>query len=505
MNPSRTFWAGLMPVLALYGALLCATFASAGETSPETKRDDPAAKAEVNQREAAAVTPASALPTSAELTYAIDNVSLLLCAVLVIFMQAGFALVETGLNSSKNAVNIMFKNYMAFVIGAILFFLVGYGIMYPGVDEATHLIPNWFGFAQVGIPADDDATLPTAQAVHPLGNQVNFLFQVAFVATAATIVSGSVAGRIKFPAYLIHTAVISAFIYPVSGMWQWGRGWLADRGFIDFAGSQIVHCVGGFSGLAGAIALGPRLGRYVNGKPVAMPGHNLPYVALGVFILTVGWYGFNTGRQLAFTGAANTNAVMLVAVNTTLAGCAGSLVAMLVGWVMFGKSDLTLALNGGLAGLVSITANCHIVTNIESLLIGGIGGVVVIGGILLLDKLQIDDPVGAFPIHGCCGMWAGVATGLFGAGAAISTQLLGVAVYASWALSASLALFFVLKACGLLRVDAEEELAGLDICEHGMYAYPQNLVALDSVNSSFGGGQMSFRSSRIRQPATESV
>jgi Amt family ammonium transporter len=289
-------------------------------------------------------------------------------------------------------------------------------------------------------------------------------------------------------------------------MWQWGGGWLADRGFIDFAGSLIVHCVGGFAGLAGAIALGPRLGRYINGKPQAMPGHNLPYVALGVFILMIGWYGFNPGSQLAFTGASNTNLVMLIAVNTTLAGCAGSLIAMIVGWVMFGKSDLTFALNGGLAGLVGITANCHIVTNMESLVIGGIAGVVVIGGILLLDKLQIDDPVGAFPVHGCCGMWAGIATGLFGDGANLGTQVLGVAVYAAWALTTSLAMFYALKAAGLLRVDVEEEMAGLDICEHGMYAYPQNVVALDSVNSSFGGGQARIGHAEIAtKTSTEAV
>lgn len=524
----------MLPALALCGALLCGSLVSAQDAAPETKKEEPAAakteepkaespKAEEKKEEApataiaseekkeeAATPPPTPLPTTVELTYAIDNITLFICAVLVIFMQAGFALVETGLNSSKNAVNIMFKNYMDFVVGAILFFLVGYGIMYPGTDEKTHIIPNFFGFAQIGVPANDDAALPvagTSLTAHPLGNQVNFLFQVAFAATAATIVSGSVAGRIKFPAYLIYTAVISGFIYPVSGMWQWGGGWLSDKGFIDFAGSLIVHCVGGFAGLAGAIALGPRLGRYVNGKPQAMPGHNLPYVALGVFVLIIGWYGFNPGSQLAFTGVSNTNKVMEVAVNTTLAGCAGSLIAMIVGWVMFGKSDLTFALNGGLAGLVAITANCHIVTNMESLAIGGIAGVVVIGGILLLDKLQIDDPVGAFPVHGCCGMWAGIATGIFGDGANLGVQLLGTAVYAGWALSTSLVLFYAIKACGLLRVDAEEELAGLDICEHGMYAYPQNIVALDSVNSSFGSGQakLSHHGATAGKPATESV
>ena len=466
-------WPGMLPALALCGALLCCTVAGAQEVAAEVANTKSTAeRVSLN-----------------DVTYAVDNITLFFCAVLVICMQAGFALVETGLNASKNATNIMFKNYMDFVVGALLFFFVGYGIMYPGPDASTHIIPNVFGFAQVGIGAQDPNQAPTADTPHPLDSNIDFLFQVAFAATAATIVSGSVAGRIQFPAYLIYTAAISGFIYPVCGMWHWGKGWLSDLGFVDFAGSLVVHTVGGFAGLAGAIALGPRLGRYVDGKPVAMPGHNLPFVALGVFILMIGWYGFNPGSQVAFTGTSNTQMLALIAVNTTLSGCAGALIAMLVGWSLFGKSDLTFALNGGLAGLVGITASCNIVTHFESLAIGGIAGCIVIGGVLLLDKLQIDDPVGAFPVHGLCGVWAGIATGLFGEGANLTTQLAGTAVFAMWALSTSLVMFSVLKACGLLRVDADEELAGLDMCEHGMYAYPANVVALDSVNSSFGSGQ----------------
>lgn len=527
----KPFWAGLLPALALCGALLCSTIVSAQEAAPETKKEEPAAAAteepkteatpaaetpeagtavqapevatEEKKEEAAA--PPPPLPTAAELSYTIDNMMLFICAVLVIFMQAGFALVETGLNSSKNAVNIMFKNYMDFCVGALLFFVVGYGIMYPGLDGSNDIIPDWFGFAQVGVAAQDPAQMPTPEGAHPLDSNADFLFQVAFAATAATIVSGSVAGRIKFPAYLVYTAVITGFIYPVSGMWKWGGGWLNQMGFIDFAGSLVVHAVGGFAGLAGAIALGPRLGRYINGKPQAMPGHNIPYVALGVFILVIGWFGFNPGSQLAFTGNANTQVVLLIAVNTTLAGCVGAIAAMAVSWPMFGKADLTFALNGGLAGLVSITANCHIVTHFEALAIGAIGGVVVIGGILLLDKLQIDDPVGAFPVHGCCGIWAGIATGIFGTDAVLSTQLIGSFAIAGWALATSLVLFFGLKAIGLLRVSAEEELAGLDICEHGMYAYPQNIVALDTVNSSFGSAQIKHTPSMATKPVTESA
>jgi Amt family ammonium transporter len=436
------------------------------------------------------VAPAEAAPPPPtydlnETQYALDNFILFVCAVLVIFMQAGFALVETGLNAAKNAVNIMFKNFMDFCIGALLFYVVGYNLMYP--DHTKDLVPKWLGAPAYGVamdPVDADPERATVSAKATMGGfhkSVDFLFQVAFCATAATIVSGAVAGRIKFSAYIGYTVFISAIVYPISGMWMWGMGWLFDMGFKDFAGSVVVHTVGGMAGLAGALALGPRLGRYVKGKPIPMPGHNLPFVALGVFILMIGWYGFNPGSQLAFIGKANTATTMNVAVTTTLAGCAGGIMGMVLSWVLFKKPDLTLALNGTLAGLVGITANCHCVTNDESVIIGAIAGVIVIGAVLLLDKLQIDDPVGAFPVHGCCGIWGGIATGIFGdpklAGFSaepltLSTQIIGTVVIAAWAFFASAALFYGLKALGMLRVSEEEEIKGLDICEHGMYAYP---------------------------------
>jgi Amt family ammonium transporter len=438
-----------------------------------------------------------------ETQYAIDNITLFICAVLVIFMQAGFALVETGLNAAKNAVNIMFKNYMDFMLGAVLFWLVGYGIMYPAADNSQDIVKNVFGFAGVGLqsinpnaegaPTIAAGAVPTSATAHPLGPQVNFLFQVAFCATAATIVSGSVAGRIKFPAYLIYTAFISGIVYPISGMWMWGYGWLFDMGFKDFAGSVVVHTVGGMAGLAGAIALGPRIGKFVNGKVMPMPGHNIPYAALGVFILLIGWYGFNPGSQLAFTGMTNTDTIMLVAVNTTLAACTGALSSMLFSWAVYKKPDLTFSLNGGLAGLVAITANCHCVTNTSALIIGAIAGVLVCLACIALDKMQIDDPVGAFPVHGVCGMWGGIATGIFGipelaafsadAKLTLTTQIVGTLAIAGWSLVMSLGLFYGLKVIGLLRVSEEEELSGLDINEHGMYAYPPQLVV-----DTYGGG-----------------
>lgn len=535
MNLKHPLWAGMLPALALCGALLFSTYAGAQDT-PEAKKEEPAvtkteepksetpaatetkpeasattpAATDEKKEEAASVAAGDPTPPLIEVSYAVDNITLFLAAVLVIFMQAGFALVETGLNASKNAVNIMFKNYMDFIIGSLLFFIVGFGVMYPGssvlgADKKIVLVPGWLEYGGLGIPSPElgKSALPTATAQHPMTPQGFFLFQVAFCATAATIVSGSVAGRIKFSAYLIYTAVISGIIYPISGMWMWGGGWLYTMGLKDFAGSLVVHTVGGMAGLAGAIALGPRLGRFVNGKPVAMPGHNIPYACLGVFILIIGWYGFNPGSQLAFTGTVNIDTIALVAVNTTLACCTGSFAGMVLSWVLFKKADLTFALNGGLAGLVGITANCNVVTNNSALAIGAIAGVLVCLAILALDKLQIDDPVGAFPVHGVGGMWGGIATGLFfdpslmgtamlpGAGpASLTTQLIGTFAIAGWSLGGSLALFFALKAVGLLRVHAEEEMAGLDISEHGMYAYPQNVVALDSVNSSFGGGSV---------------
>ncbi len=394
--------------------------------------------------------------------YAIDNFFLMISAVLVLFMQAGFALVETGLNAAKNAVNILFKNLIDMVIGGILFYFIGYGLMYPGEMFAG----GWFGFAGPGI-----STTSPDVAGGNLYPAVDFLFQVAFAATAATIVSGAVAGRMHFKAYLIYSAVISGFVYPLSGFWKWGGGWLNTLGFHDFAGSLLVHALGGFAGLAGAIVLGPRIGRFnADGSPNAMPGHNLALSTLGVFILLIGWYGFNPGSQLAIVGADNTNAVMMIATNTTLAACAGCCVAMIFAWILFKKPDLTMALNGMLAGLVAITANCDAVTYDESLVIGAVGGVLVVLGIRLLDMLKIDDPVGAWPVHGLNGIWGGIAAWIFG-GKPMVAQLIGSTVIPLWGFGTMLVLFLILKAFGILRVNKEDEMKGLDIAEHEEEAY----------------------------------
>jgi len=449
-------------------ALMSAVAAQAqepAETPPAATTEapaEPAAEAPAETAESTEEAPAP--PTVEQLAYAIDNLVLLFAAVLVISMQAGFALVESGLNSGKNAVNIMYKNVFDFCVGVALYWLIGYGMMYPG-DAWKY--GKLFGFAGIGVASGGVTAAPGA-----LTPQVDFLFQAAFAATAATIVSGAVAGRIKFSSYIIYSIIITGLIYPISGSWQWGKGWLYDKEFHDFAGSILVHAVGGFAGLAGAIVLGPRKGRFsAEGKPIPMPGHNIPFAALGVFILWIGWYGFNPGSQLAFTGQQNTDDTMLIATNTTLAAAFGGIVATFLSWGTFGKPDLTMALNGVLAGLVGITANCNCVTNGEAIGIGAVAGALVMASIVLLDKLRIDDPVGAFPVHGVCGIWGGIATGIFGEGKDLTVQLIGTGAVCAWAFFTMLGVFLLMKAAGHLRVTEEEEIKGLDITEHGMEAY----------------------------------
>ncbi len=430
----------------------------------------------------------TAAPSDLGLGYALDNIMLFICACLVFFMQAGFALVETGFNASKNAINILFKNTMDFCIGSILFYFVGFGLMYPsnyGIDVTEH---KFFAFGGSGLyeAAPDRSFSPST----------DWFFQCMFAATAATIVSGAVAGRIKIGAYFIYSAVICGFIYPISGMWKWGGGWLTqfdnDMGFQDFAGSGVVHMVGGFAGLAGAIMLGPRIGKFVGGKAVPMPGHSFPLAALGVFILWLGWFGFNPGSQLAFQSAGDIDIVMHVAVTTVLAAAAGGLTGTFGSWMLFGKPDLGMCLNGILGGLVGITACCDCMTVEMAVLIGVVSAFIVMGGCVLLDKLQIDDPVGAFPVHGLCGIWgclaigilpnvhtsAAVAERLRGISAAdfapvtnLKIQFIGALTYGVWAFGTMIVLFGILKAVGLLRAGEHEETKGLDISEHGMQAY----------------------------------
>ncbi len=392
-----------------------------------------------------------------------DFVWTLVAAFMVFFMQAGFAMVESGFTRAKNAVNIIMKNLMDMSMGALAFWAIGFALMFGATKT------GWFGttgFFLSDFAKDGD---PWTLAF--------WMFQVVFCATAATIVSGAMAERTKFVAYLAYSVVISGLIYPIFGSWAWGSlykgsGWLEGLGFIDFAGSTVVHSVGGWAALAGAIVLGPRIGKYVDGKVKAIPGHNITLGALGVFILWFGWYGFNPGS----TTAANTD-IAMIAVNTTLAAAAGAVGAMIMSWIMFRKPDATMTLNGVLGGLVGITAGCANVLPGSSVLIGLIAGIIVVLSVVFIDQvLKIDDPVGAVSVHGVCGAWGTLAAGLFNAEGVtlkiIGVQLLGIAACFIWVFPTAFILFKLIKATIGLRISREEELEGLDVGEHGIEAYP---------------------------------
>ena len=456
---------GWLPLLL---AIVVSLFAVSSMSAVAVAQEEATADTAVATEEA----PAEESPAEdLGLNYALNNSMLFIAAILVFIMQAGFAMVEAGLNGSKNAVNILFKNSMDICVGVLLFFIIGFGLMYPGnygVDVEANKYLAFGGFGLNGYEA---------AANRPYSPEVDWFFQAMFAATAATIVSGAVAGRMKVNGYLVYSAVITGLIYPISGMWKWGGGWLGQMGFQDFAGSAVVHGVGGFAGLAGALILGPRLGRFVNGKSIPMPGHSLPLACLGVFILWFGWYGFNPGSELAFDTTAHSDSVMHIAVTTTLAAGAGGLCATLLSWMLFGKPDLSMGLNGILGGLVGITACCDCMSDPMSIVVGLVAGAVVVFGVLLLDKLKIDDPVGAFPVHGLCGIWGCMSIGILpnthldSGATSFMTQLTGTASICAWSFVTMIALFSVLKAVGMLRVSEAEEQKGLDISEHGMQAY----------------------------------
>ncbi len=406
-----------------------------------------------------------------------DYLWTLVAAALVFFMQAGFAMVETGFTRAKNAINIMMKNLMDFAMGSIAYWAIGFGLMF-GVSAT-----GWFGtsgfFLSDFTPGGDPWVLAF------------WMFQVVFAATAATIVSGAMAERTKFVGYLLYSAVISAVIYPIFGSWAWGSlykgsGWLEALGFIDFAGSTVVHSVGGWAALAGAIVLGPRLGKYAkDGSVRPILGHNMPIAALGVFILWLGWFGFNPGS----TTAANTDIAMIF-VNTNLAAAAGCILAMGISWIKFGKPEVGMSLNGALAGLVAITSPCATVSPASAIAIGAIAGVLVVLSVLFFDKIRIDDPVGAVSVHGVCGAWGTLAAGIFNIGGTsakiIGVQLLGIGACFLWVFPTAFVLFKVINATVGLRVSPEEEMEGLDLSEHGGSAYPDfSVLAYESVG---GGG-----------------
>jgi ammonium transporter, Amt family len=419
-----------------------------------------AATAEVAVEEAAA-----ADEGPSEEMFTVNNTWMMVSTFLVFFMNLGFAAVESGLTRAKNTVNILFKNTLVPAIGILTYALCGFNLMYPG--DSWMFGGEWFGFAGWGI-STDAAGLTSAYNVG-YTYWTDFLFQAMFAATAATIVSGAVAERIKLHSFLIFTLVYVGFVYPWLGSWKWGGGWLGDMGFYDFAGSTLVHSVGGWGALAGIILLGPRLGKYVNGSAKAIMGHNMPLATIGVFVLWLGWFGFNGGSVLS----ANPGLVSFVLTTTSLAACAGIVGAMLTSWIVQKKPDLSMVLNGCLAGLVGITAGADVVTIAGSIIIGVIAGVAVVLAVITFDKLKIDDPVGATSVHLVCGVWGTLAVGIFSTNPDHSfvTQLIGVAAYGAASFIAAFIIFLVLKLTIGIRVDADEELRGLDIGEHGMEAY----------------------------------
>lgn len=406
-----------------------------------------------------------------------NNMFLLIAAALVIFMNAGFAMVEAGMCRQKNAVNILAKNLIVFALAVTAYWFIGYKIMY----NADWLIPGWFKFGGLFFDPTVTAEMVKNASLVP---SVDFLFQAAFVGTAATIVSGLVAERIKFGEFVIFSLVLCGILYPISGSWQWNvdQGWLNKLGFIDFAGSTVVHSFGAWSGLVGAILLGPRIGKFVDGKPQAMPGHNLAIATLGCLILWLGWYGFNPGSVLAMN-----ETVPYIAVTTTLGGAAGGIAATLVSQFTGGKPDLTMTINGILAGLVSVTAGCDGFSMPAAWVVGFIGGGLVVWSVAMLDSIKIDDPVGAWSVHGTCGIWGTLAVGLFNMDKGLLTghgfgqlgvQIVGVVAFGLFAVITSWIAWTVIGAIfGGIRVTEKEEVEGLDIGEHGMEAYPDFVSA----------------------------
>ena len=404
-----------------------------------------------------------------EFTVSIDTIWILVAAVLVMFMQPGFALVEAGFTRSKNTANILMKNLMDFSIGSLIFWLLGYTLMY-GEDVGGFLGKVSFFF--------------NSDEVNGVPDKTSLMFQTVFAATAATIVSGAVAERTKFSAYLIFTIAITAVIYPISGHWVWGGGWLSSLStpFHDFAGSTVVHSVGAWVGLMGAAIIGPRIGKYSkDGKAKAIPGQSLMLGALGVFILWFGWFGFNPGSQLAAAGTDNAKAISHIFITTNLAAAAGAVTAMIVTWMKYKRPGLSLTLNGALAGLVGITAGCDVVSPGGAVIIGVLAGILLVFGVEFIDKvLKVDDPVGAISVHGLNGALGTIMVGFlstdnglfYGGGAAqLGSQLIGVLAIAAWSMGLGFLVFYILKKTVGVRVSKRIEEEGLDVYEHGESAY----------------------------------
>ena len=406
----------------------------------------------------------------ADLSYALDTFYFLICGVLVMWMAAGFSMLEAGLVRSKNTAEILTKNIALFAIACTMYLLVGYYIMYS--SSAGGFLPN-LGFL-IGTENSADAVLAGGDDAPYYSMRSDFFFQVVFVATAMSIVSGAVAERMKLWAFLAFAVVMTAFIYPVSGYWTWGGGWLSEVGYSDYAGSGIVHMAGAAAALAGVLVLGPRKGKYgKDGSIHAIPGANMPLATLGTFILWMGWFGFNGGSELKMSDIGSANNVAQVFVNTNAAAAGGVIAALILAKLWFRKADLTMALNGALAGLVAVTADPLSPSALGAAIIGAVGGLIVVAAIVTLDKLKLDDPVGAISVHGVVGIWGLLAVCLTNNDATLTAQLMGIVVIFLWVFISSLIVWSIIKLVMGLRVSEEEEYEGVDISECGMEAYPE--------------------------------
>ncbi len=404
--------------------------------------------------------------------YAIDTFYFLVMGALVMFMAPGFAMLEAGLVRTKNTTEILTKNVALFAIACIMYLVVGYDLMYGNVTAGS-LLPS-LGFGLGGPDHAVDAVTAGGDDAPYYSARSDYFFQVVFVATAMSIVSGAVAERMKLWAFLGFAVVMTGVIYPIQGMWSWGGGFLSEAGYSDYAGSGIVHMCGAAAALAAVLVLGPRKGKYgPNGEVNPMPGANMPLAALGMFILWFGWFGFNGGSELKLAAVDSANNVAQVFVNTNIAACGGLVGALLLSQLLFGKADLTMALNGALAGLVSITADPASPTAFTALFIGIGGGLLVVGSIVLLDKLKLDDPVGAISVHGTCGIYGVLAVLITNSDATLGGQLTGLGLIFAWTFGVSLVVWFILKAVMGIRLSEEDEFSGADIAECGIEAYPE--------------------------------
>ncbi len=390
---------------------------------------------------------------------------MMICTALVFFMHMGFALLEIGLTRQKNTINILFKNLFIITVGLLLYCLLGFNLMYPGEFN------GYFGFAGFGLDSPlADGSLDLAYS-EGYTYWTDFLFQGMFAATAATIVSGAVAERIKLNSFMVFVILYVGIVYPIAGSWKWGGGFLDEMGFYDFAGSTLVHSVGGWAALVAIYLLGARIGKFKDGKIGAFPGHSMPFATAGVLILWLGWFGFNGGSVLS----ADPELTSLTLVTTCLAAAAGGVASFIFSSILYKNYDITMFLNGILGGLVGITAGADQMSPTDAILIGAIAGVIIVMGVAFVDKLKLDDPVGAVAVHLICGIWGTLAVGIFGNMAGIDqfiTQLIGVGAYAAFCIVTSFIIFYILKVTLGLRVSAKEETEGLDIHEHGMDAYP---------------------------------